>query len=845
MQKHILLAFLFILLAPVSWAQSVISGRATDATTGEDLPFVNVRLTRPGQTKVIQGTTTGNGGTFTLGSVAAGDYTLTLSYVGYNTLRQDVHVGKDRKPIDLGALAMTSASQKLGEATVSAEKSAMRLEVDRKSYNVAQDLSNVGATASEALENIPSVEVDQDGNISLRGSTSVEVWLNGKPSGLTSENRSAILEQMPAESIERIEVIDNPGSKYSAEGSAGIINIVLKNDRKAGYYGSLQVGANTEGGANASGNINYNSKWVDAYVNIGYRHRKDENGSYSRQDLLTDGVKTGYQNGDVQGRSHGNNLFTRAGITLHASKKDDITLGGSYMKGGNNSYSLSPYHYGTYSLVDGVLTPFDTSVLTRDTKSRFASNMYNVELDYRHSFSERHFIDFHVSNGRWKSDTDNFYRDSTTYTDPFLPTKKSYQSRPGHINNRWTSLKLDYENMLNERVTLQTGYNFDFHNEHTPQEAMVDPNDWYGNAALPDTAYYNDFYYKSQVHALYASATMKFGKFGIQAGLRGEYWHVNTRSLDFYQQYENAPQDKPYNKDFFQLFPTLFLSYQITEGDQLQLNYTRRLRRPHGGELNSFMDTREATSVRFGNPKLTPEYSNSFALNYLKTLEGHSFLVSLYYRPTTSVLQRISYHIDGDPRLFSTSMNLSRNTNAGIELTAKDKFWERLDLTTTLSGYYFGLAAFDEEVLDPLFGQTITVSGKKDSRFVWNARIKAAVTLPWDISLQCTGYYRSRQVITQGYRNPSYGIDLGLRKHFLNRQLTLAINCRDVLDSHKFISTTHSDTFEQYSKRWRHGRKVNFTLTWNFGNTKPKKRPEREENGGDDDDSDMMGGGYE
>lgn len=843
MFNKFLLTLLSGLLSLTALAQITVCGVTTDAENGERLPFVNVRLTRPGQTHIIQATTTGDDGSFTLKNIAAGKYELSLTYVGYATLKMPLTLAASDKRRDLGTLSMKGSSTSLDEATVTAEKSAIRLEVDRKSYNVAQDLNNVGASASEALENIPSVEVDQDGNISLRGSSSVEVWLNGKPSGLTSENRGTILEQLPAESIERIEVIDNPGSKYSAEGSAGIINIVLKNDRKAGYYGSVQVGANTAGGANASGNINYNSKWVDAYANIGYRHRKDESGSISRQDLLNNGVKTGYQNGDNTSRNHGNNLFTRAGVTLHASKQDDITLGGSYMKGGNNSHSFSPYHYGTYSLVDGTLTPFDTSVLERNTSSRFASNMYNVELDYRHTFREGHFLDFHASNGRWKSDTDNFYRDRTTYTDTQISPKESYQSRPGHINNRWTAVKLDYENRLNERITFQTGYNFDFHNEHTPQEAYSDPNDWNGSAAKIDTAYYNNFYYKSQVHALYASATAKFGKFGVQAGLRGEYWHVNTRSLDFYQEYENAPQDTPYTKDFFQLFPTLFLSYQITEGDQLQLNYTRRLRRPRGGELNSFMDTREATSVRFGNPKLTPEYSNSFALNYLKTLEGHSFLFSLYYRPTTSVNQRISYHIAEDPRLFSTSMNLSRSTAAGLEITAKDKFWERLDLTTTLAGYYNGLAAFDEEVLDPLFGQIITVSGKKDSRFVWNARIKASVILPWDMSFQCTGNYNSRQVISQGYRNPSYGIDLGLRKNFFNKQLVLAINCRDLLDSRKFITTTHSDTFEQYSKRWRHSRKVNFTLTWNFGNTKPKKKDNRPQ--GDDEDDDMMNGGYE
>ena len=276
MFNKFLLTLLSGLLSLTALAQITVCGVTTDAESGERLPFVNVRLTRPGQTHIIQATTTGDDGSFTLKNIAAGKYELSLTYVGYATLKMPLTLAASDKRRDLGTLSMKGSSTSLDEATVTAEKSAIRLEVDRKSYNVAQDLNNVGASASEALENIPSVEVDQDGNISLRGSSSVEVWLNGKPSGLTSENRGTILEQLPAESIERIEVIDNPGSKYSAEGSAGIINIVLKNDRKAGYYGSVQVGANTAGGANASGNINYNSKWVDAYANIGYRHRKDE-----------------------------------------------------------------------------------------------------------------------------------------------------------------------------------------------------------------------------------------------------------------------------------------------------------------------------------------------------------------------------------------------------------------------------------------------------------------------------------------------------------------------------------------------------------------------------------------
>lgn len=830
-------------------AQGVIKGSVCDAASGEKLPFVTVKVMKAGQKAPVAACATDTEGAFAQKGLKMGSYVVQFTYVGYAVHSEKVTLSKTAPVVDMGRITMNADSRNLGEAVVNGQRTGLKLEVDRKSYNIGQDLSNVGASASEALENIPSVEVDQDGNISLRGSSSVEVWLNGKPSGLTNENRGTILEQIPAESIDRIEIIDNPGSKYSAEGSAGIINIVLKQGTRSGYYGSLQAGGNTAGGANASFNINYNSKRVDVFANVGYRHRQDKSGSISRQDFFgEDHQPFSYQNGDNVSSNRGNNLFTRAGVTLHATKKDDISLSGTFMRGGHNNRSESPYYYGNYILgQDGVLLQDPTRVLTRFTSGRASMMMYNGELDYRHNFAERHFLNFNLTHGSWQSDNRNIYQDSTFWYDPAKDCELLYQSRPQDIYSRWTAVKVDYENMISQKVTLQVGYNADFKHEDTPQESYVDHTSLDGRNAQEDKTYYNRFLYKSQTHALYANATMKFGRFGIQAGLRGEYWHVHTVSTNYDQEHGLAPRPGAYDKDFFQLFPSVFLSYQLTETDQLQLNYSRRLRRPWGGELNSFLDTREATSVRFGNPELTPEYSNSFSLNYLKTFSEHSFLISAYYRPTTSVMQHVTYRVPGDDRLFSTSMNLSRSDNTGVELTLKNKFWQRLDLTTTAAAYYYHLDGFDYDMPDPFARMTtgenrlVHVSGKGQSRFTWNARIKASVLLPWDISVQCTGEYRSRQALMQGYRHPSYGIDFGVKKAFLKKQLTLSINCRDLLDSRKFITTTDTESFHQYAKRWRHARKFNFTLTWTFGNTKSKRpRPEQMEQSEDD-----FNGGYE
>ena len=322
------------------------------------------------------------------------------------------------------------------------------------------------------------------------------------------------------------------------------------------------------------------------------------------------------------------------------------------------------------------------------------------------------------------------------------------------------------------------------------------------------------------VHALYTTLTWKLGKFGVMGGLRGEYWRVNTESYTWEQEYQPTADNRPtpFKKDYFQLFPSLFLSYQLTDNDQLQLNYTRRLRRPWGGQLNSFRDTRDATTVSFGNPELTPEYSNSFSLNYLKTWTEHSMMISAYYRPTTDVMQRINWQNPADGLFYSTSKNVAKSMSSGFEVTVKNKLFRILDLTTSANAYYYKLDGF-QYVID---GQTVT--GEEQSRFTWNARMIASVMLPYDLSVQLTGNYRSRQVVTQGYRKPGYGLDFGLRKHFLDKKLMLAISCRDVLDSRRWENITESETFLRHQLNRRRSRTVNFTLTYNFGNMKPKRR---------------------
>ena len=834
---------LLLLGTTAAAAQGLIKGKVVDRQTSEPLGFVAVKVVRQGTDDLVRGVVTDTEGAFTVDQLPNGNYTLQLSFVGYKPYERNLQISDRNHAHHLPTIYLSEEARQLKEVTVTGQRSSMKLEVDRKSFDVSQLVTNAGQSASEALENIPSVEVDNDGNVSLRGNSSVEVWINGKASGLTADNRAQILQQLPAESIERIEVIDNPSAKFSAEGSAGIINIVLKKDLKPGYYGSLQAGANTRGGANTSFNINYNSPLLDAYANVGYRHREGKGRSESEQ-VFTKTNQYQWYRGENSNR--GNNLFSRAGVTLHATKKDDFSLSGMFMKGGHNDRGLTPYYYGSLddagSLDASTFQDYNfaalqpSQVMTRLTRSRGDMHMFYTELNYRHSFTDRHYLDFTVDFHRWKADNDNFYQDSTVVyaATPSQPsaTRYSYQSRPMHMNNRTWEVKLDYENPVSETFQLQAGYQARFSHENTPQESFIDNQYWDGRAAVEDRLYFNRFIYDMDVHALYATATLKFGRFGVMGGLRGEYWRVDTESYDWEQEHGDKAAGEQGNevtaptafkKDYFQLFPSVFLSYQLTDNDQLQLNYTRRLRRPWGGQLNSFRDTRDATTVSFGNPELTPEFSNSFSLNYLKTWTEHSMMISAYYRPTSDVMQRINWQNPNDGLFYSTTKNVAKSLSSGLELTVKNKLFRFLDLTTSANAYYYKLNGFTYNI----DGQTVT--GEEQSRFTWNARMIASIILPYDLSIQLTGNYRSRQVITQGYRKPAYGLDFGLRKHFFDKKLMLAISCRDVLDSRRWENITESDTFLRHQLNRRRSRTVNFTLTYNFGNMKPKLREGEED----------------
>jgi len=800
--KRLLLGTLLLVISVCSYAASEelgnIKGMVIDSKTKEGLQFVNVSIKTKTHASLIKGGVTDQNGSFILGGLKEGTYIVSVSYIGYKAYEKEFVITSSNKNVNLKMIPLAEDSHELKGVEVTGQKSQMKFEIDKKVFNVDQNIASAGGSASDVLSNIPSVEVNNEGDVSLRGNSNVTVWINGKASGLSADNRAQILEQMPAESIEKIEVITNPSAKYSPDGTAGIINIVLKQDRKAGYFGSVQTGADSKGGYNGSFNINYSSSKLDVYANAGYRHHERTGGGYTNR-TNTQGTETkgddtylnqiSDQSGDHSG------LFLRGGVTYHYTPKDHFTLGGFGMFGDMNQNNTIDY-------LSNVPASYYKS--NRWSNSDNSMNGGNIELGYKHDFTKDSYLDFTASYNKWGMDNTSLYNQTSFYTDK---TTSSYQRQLNNMNRHEWEFQLDYQNKINDNTKFEAGYKGNLGRENSPVKTYSGLNE---SSAIFDNSLYNCFIYNQDIHALYTTYSGRISKLGYQLGLRGEYSKVNTRSEDY------ANKSIPFSTDYFSLFPSAFISYALPNNNEVQLNYTRRISRPWGGQLNSFKNITDSTNISFGNPELNPEYSNAFELNYIKNWENHMLSFSGYYRTTDDVIQSIRY-LDGNV-MKTTYDNVAKSQSAGVELVGKDKLLKILDLTTTVNLFYYKLDGFS--YLPE--GSTTPVLGNASENFSWNARMIANVLLPQSISLQVTGGYNARQIVAQGTQKASYSLDAGLRKSFMNKKFSLSINARDILNSRIQHTLTSGTGFIQDSKSWRNGRQVGFTLTYNFGNMRAK-----------------------
>lgn len=796
-----------LLIPGIVMAKGTVTGCVINKESGDPMDFVTVQITDSKTNKPLNiSVMTDEQGKFRLADIADGSYVVKVMNVG--SVNQDRPVKIAGADIDLGTIKLADDSKVLQEVVVEGVRSQMRFELDRKVFQVDANIASAGQSASELLESIPSVEVDQDGEVSLRGNSSVTVWINGKESGLTADNRAQILEQIPAETIDRIEVITNPSAKYSPEGTEGIINIVLKKDRRGGYFGSAELSANSRGGGNVSANINYNTSHWDTFASVGFRMRHNKGGSEMRR-LFDDGK---FINSDGISRNHGNNLFARLGATYHLGENDDFYA---------NAFGMLGHRWGHTNTDYLSNMPSQWKSATQISRSRSDNRGAHGEFGYTHRWSDSHTIDANIGYSHWSGPSWNSYSEDELWEDADNGDRqeRSYREQEMPFNvNTWEA-KLDYTNTFNQYLKLEAGFNGNYSHENTPNTTLK------GTTAEDMTlaeGLYNRFIYTNNISALYFTLGGRVGNFSYSGGLRSESWQVRAYSLAW-NDAAGRPQYRPEAPEFkdnkFGLFPSVYLSYALPRDNELQINYTRRIRRPWGGQLNSFRNISDPTSISYGNPQLAPEYSNSFELNYLKSWTYHMLSVSAYLRQASDVMNRLSY-MDGDV-MYSTWANVSDRLNSGVEIVGKNQLFAGwLDLTTTVNLYQSHISGW-RHIIKSETGRDITLSNKKQDSFAWDARMMANVKLPWQLAFQATGRYSSAHKEAQGSHQGGWSVDLGLRKTLGNWSFSL--NCRDLFDSRKFKNTTIGPDYEQTSRRWRGGRTFRLTIKYSFGNMKAKR----------------------
>lgn len=809
--------FVLVAMCMCVWSGwcAVVTGRVVDVDEVA-LDFVNVMLVSRSDASEVYGAISDVEGRFEVTGVPAGEYGLRVSFMGYQTVERDVVVGSVDARVRVGVIVLSEDAQMLAEVEVVGQASQMRFDIDKKVFNVDQNLASSGASASEMLEGIPSVEVDNEGNVSLRNSSSVEVWINGKPSGLTEENRAQILEQMPAGSIEAVEVITNPSAKFNPEGTAGVINLILKKDRKAGYYGSVSAGGSWNvgalPGANVGANFNYNSRVVDVYANVGLRYRNMRSGSVTDRYSLSryeGGVDTlSFLNNTSVGRRSFLGFFGRAGLDFHLNDKNTLSLSVMGHGGMNDSENGN-----SYTQVDRERG--DTVLYRRSNTRDGRDPSYSVSADYVYEIDGKGSeVRTGVEYSESSRSGDYYYVQVAEMGD--VAEYNQIQRQDG--SNRRAEYRADYVQKLGGSMKVEAGVYGSWQQRRSPSRTW---NEVAGGENV--LVQYNDFDYTEWIGAMYATYGARFGGFSFSAGLRGEYTNTAVATRD-----DEAGGYDVTRRGYWQLYPTVFASYGFDGGHELQANYTRRINRPRGRQINAFRNMSDSTNIEFGNPLLRPEIASAVELNYLKSWEEHALSASLYYRYSDNVIERVRY-LDENDVMNTTFENISRRQSAGMEVVAKNKVAKWLNLTTTLNGYF---SAMDDVYYDTdMDGVADLLYGEQNS-FSWSARLMANFLIPMGFSAQLTAQYRSPNVVAQGRTTHQYTIDIGVRKSFLDRTLNLSFSARDILNSRRWATTTYGDNFWQYAEFSPHGTMLSLTLTYNFGNQNLGRKRRAEVNDG-------------
>lgn len=770
-------------------ASAQIMGMVED-TDGSAIPNATIAIYNQAETEILTGTSSESDGSFSL-SVDPGTYILRVSYVSYRTYRSNLELSSG-ETIDLGTIELQNEEAMMDEVIVEGERSYMRMNFDSRSFSVGQDITSLGGSALDVLDNVPSITVDYEGNVALRGNSGVQILINGRPSSLV-RNGTEALSSIPSNVIEEVEIITNPSARYSAEGTGGIINIKLVDDVRFGFNGSIQANTGYPQDHGLGANLNYHRNNINWFGNFEIEYENDPGSGSTFQSFSGDTTYAYRETSESDETQKEGSAYLGADFYLPASQmltfSTRISLENEQEESDVVYTDYDPGNPGVYRNV------YDSWEILKRTNRKDVEENRESDLDLRLQYENR----FEGADHRLTADAD-FEFGKQDQNSNLVQLIDEGQGNP--LNQRTFSdetyhemrFDTDYERPLGSNGRLEAGMrlNFDWmDNDYTIEEQQN------GQWVVPDDdlGISDNFTYFENVNALYTTLAGETGDFSYQVGVRAENTRIQT---------ELDRTGDGSDQNYLNLFPSVFLSYTLNEKNSFQISYSRRIDRPWSRMLLPFTEISDTRNRRVGNPELKPEFGNSYEAGYLRYWNSGSLLTSLYYRYRTEVIERVST-IDGQGITTTRPINLASEDAWGVEFSADQELFNNLQLSGSLNIFQ---SDREGEYRDQVYSSS---TGRVTGRM----RVRWRFLEGWNFQTQLN--YESSQQTTQGREDGSIFVGSGISKEFLNRKATISLSVRDLLNSRQYDGeiinpNSYTDSNYQWSTR---SFRLNFR--YNFG----------------------------
>lgn len=787
-----------------------IKGEVIDEALNEPLPYVTILIKNTSGT-TLKGGITNEKGFFNIDKIPTGEIVLEIQYIGFKTITQSHVIGNGNFDINLGKIFLIEEIDSLDEVTVVAEVSSIQQKVDRKVINVGKDLTTTGPTASDIMNNIPSVSIDQQtGNISLRGNQNVTIMVDGKLSNIPPDQ---LLKQLPSTSIKTIELITNPSAKYNPDGMSGIINIILKKNANIGFNGNINLGYTYEEYPK------YNSS-----LDLNYR-----NGKFNLYGSFANNNAERINFGEVNRVEQESTQFFNF---LNDDNSNVFKVGLDYYLNDNNTLSFftnqNLYDAQFNSRTDIVynIDPTQTQRFIADTEN--TSSQYNLAFS-RKTKKEGESIDIEIDFNNFDNDE---VVDFTNENFEFIP---DYQDQVVTERQSWT-VNFDYVNPLSEKSTLEAGLQLrTFNNDmfYESDGVSVDPDNPGNFIPTPST----DFNYQRYIYSAYGNLKSSLGKFNYQLGARIENVNESSEAIitgnEMKETFDNS-------FDYFKIYPSLFVTYSPSEKGSYQLSYSRRVDRPGVGQVNPIRNWSTPLISQVGNPNLKPQFTNSIETNYTKNLKKGSLTAGLFYRIIEDEINRalLVDRLDLN-RIIMTNGNFDNTTAYGIEISSAYKLTKWWQFNASFDYYAQTQKGISERLNKPINEATIEDIIRETvevDNVLWNFRINNSFSASKRLKFSLFSMYRGKEKGIQITRKPMFMVNTGMRYSLFDNKATLSLNYNDIFDTMKMEFETDRP-FDQYgefnweSNTWYVG------FSYRFGGGKfralqRKRRENNEKNGG-------------